>query len=117
MTPGKFTIKLGERAFECDSPLTFKQLRIVEPAISSVLKNLSTPSAEMYDRMADIILTVTMRIDPAFVRANLDDTQITPDDLKDAFKAICMATGLYKPKAEGDGPTGEAPPTEAPKSQ
>lgn len=101
------TLSLGDKTFQIDAPLTFKQLRIVEPAILRIIdlrKNGATEEA--YDKMADVILVCVMKANPEFTRAVLDDTPVTPEQVTNAFHTIGIASGLLK--EAGEPQTGEA---------
>lgn len=104
-----YQIVLGERTFTIDAPLTFKQLRIVEPAISKIIelrKNGVTEQA--YDEIANVILSCVMRKNPEFTRNELDNTQLLPGQVITAFQVIGIASGLMREKTAEDEAVGEA---------
>lgn len=106
----KYTLVLGDKTFEIDSPLTFKQLRVVEPAILRIIELRRNGSTEEgYDKMADAILTAVMRNNPEFTRADLDNTGIYMEQVNTAFHIIGVAAGLLKE----DVKAGEETPGEA----
>lgn len=105
----KHALVLGDKTFQIDSPLTFKQLRIVEPAILRIIDlRREGATEEAYDKMADVILACVMKSNPEFTRAVLDDTPITPEQVTAAFHTVGLASGLLKQAQEGDNTPGEA---------
>lgn len=104
-----YEVVLGDKTFTVDAPLTFKQLRIVEPAISKIVelrKNGIVPEA--YVEMAKIIVACISRRYPDFTTDALDNTPTTPAELITAFRVIGVASGLMKEAQEGDNALGEA---------
>lgn len=104
-----YEIVLGNKTFTIDAPLTFKQLRVVEPAISKIVelrKDGVVPEA--YIEMAKIIIACIQRRVPEFNLAALDDTPTTPEELITAFRTIGVASGLMKEKKPEDVAVGEA---------
>lgn len=104
----KHDLVLGDKTFKIDSPLTFKQLRIVEPAILRIIElRRAGATEEAYDKMADVILACVMKSNPEFTRAALDDTPVTPEQVTAAFHTVGLASGLLKPAPEGENKLGE----------
>ena len=105
----EYQIQIGDREFTFTGPLKFKQLRTVEPAIAradalhkEAGKENKPLDERFYDEVASVILATIMPIDPTFTRSVLDDLQTTNDELTKAYQTICIASGVWKPKAAGE---------------
>lgn len=107
----KFTINLGSKEWDIESPLKFRQLRIIEPAMSKIIAMRADADAgktEMfYDEMAIVILTAINN--KAVTRETLDEMPVKVSDLVSAVQTIAQAAGMWKAPNAGEAP-GKAPP-------
>jgi hypothetical protein len=106
MDPLKIT--LGGQEFSVPKPLTFGQLRVIEPLTSGIFAEVKAKgrfSVECYDSIATIIIT-------AVGIANLDAQKLnamplTSAELYEAFKTICDASCMFA-KPDPGASQGEA---------
>jgi hypothetical protein len=106
----EYKIQIADRIFEFTGPLKFKQLRLVEPAIAradALHKDAAATDRPLderfYDEVANVILAITKPIDETFTRAVLDELPTTSNELTIAYRTICIASGVWKPKAAKEG--------------
>ena len=114
----EYQIKLGDKTFTCQSPVRFKQLEIIEPALNefiAIKREGSGASARMYTAISTIIMAVVSDAEPTFTIEMFRDLRLTGDELGVAVKAIATAAGMYKEipanQAEGDSPPNAPSPS------
>lgn len=108
----EYIIKLGERSWTIAAPLKFKQLSLIEPAMTEIINMKiagEKTSSRFYDEMANVLLAVITPIDTSFTRASLDDLPVDVADLTSAMQIVARAAGMWKDPKPGEDQPGETP--------
>lgn len=107
----KFTIKLGEKEWDIDSPLKFKQLRVIEPAMSKIIAMRGAAEGgnteKFYEEMATVIIAAVNN--KGFDKAQLDELPVKVSDLIAAVQTIAQAAGMWKAPEDGATASPKAP--------
>lgn len=113
----QFNLSIGGKSWTIASPLRFKQLRLIEPAMSKIIAMKVSgegTTEKFYDEMANVILAAVMPIDQTFTRAALDDLPVSIGDLTEAVKTIAQAAGMWKAPTSGEAQPPQTAATDQP---
>lgn len=100
MQKKEYLITLADRKWTITSPVKFKQLQIIEPAITLIrntrMTGMETIDQKFYDAMANVVLAAVMPQDPSFTRAALDELEFSGEELSNAVKNIARAAVIWQ---------------------
>ena len=99
-------VTIGGNVYKITSPIKFKQLRIIDPAVRRFFDEKIKNTPESFDAIAEVIVVAVRDLQPEFARSVLDELPTNQTELMTAFTEIVKAAGMYK-KAE-EGAAGEA---------
>lgn len=112
MAQNKF--KLGDREFLFDGPLKLKQLRVIEPLVTSILNTRDNvgvtkmSTEDFYKTTSDILVAVISGSDKDFTLDTLNDLPMTGADIVEAIRVISIAAGMWKAPTPGEAQAPQA---------
>ena len=87
-------VKMGEGEYTI-APLTFKQLRTLQPKIDLISKMDGTPTPEQMDAVVDIIHASVTRNHPDVTKDQIDDV-LDLGNVQLAMASVMGASGMVK---------------------
>ena len=87
-------VKMGEVEYTI-APLTFKQLRTLQPRIDLISKMDGTPTPEQMDAVVDIIHASVTRNHPDVTKDQIDDV-LDLGNVQLAMASVMGASGMVK---------------------